>query len=242
VAGHPALGWLFVVALAPGLLSALLAVLAVRDVPHAADADAKPPPLVQRYPAPLWHLIAAAALFSLGNSSDSFLILRSRELGLSFTRVVLAFALYNAVYALGAIPLGRLSDRMGRKPVVVAGWLVYAAVYLGFAVARSAAAPWALLAAYGLYQALAEGVTKALIADVVPARQRAGAIGLFYTVTGIGQLVASLAAGALWNVRLFEGTVMVSFLIGSACAAAAVPLIATVRSEQARAGDPRGGG
>lgn len=219
---------LFFVALVPGLLSSLLAFLAVRDIPHAAHPDAKPPPIFQRFPKPLWHLIAAATLFSFGNSSDSFLILRSKELGLSFPQVVVAFALYNVVYALGAMPMGKLSDRIGRKPVVVAGWLVYAAVYLGFAAATSSAAPWVLLGVYGLYQALTEGVTKALIADVVPEAQRAGAIGLFYTATGVGQLAASLAAGALWHVRLYDGSIMASFLIGAICAMAAVPLVASV--------------
>jgi MFS family permease len=228
------LQWLFFIALVPGLISLLLAFLAVRDIPHEANPAAKPPPILQRFPRPLWHLIAAAALFSLGNSSDSFLILRSSELGLSFPKVILAFTLYNVVYALGAMPLGKLSDRIGRKPVVVAGWIVYAAVYLGFSAAKSSTAPWILLGVYGLYQALTEGVTKALIADVVPKHQRAGAIGLFYTATGVGQLLASVAAGALWQVRLFHGSLMASFLIGAICAAAAVPLIATVRAVTAK--------
>jgi MFS family permease len=224
------LQYLFFLALLPGLASAALALFAVRDIPHPAHPGAAPPPLLQRYPTPLWHLIAAAALFSLGNSSDAFLILRSRELGLSFTQVVLAFALYNAIYALGALPLGRLSDRVGRKPVVIAGWLVYALVYLGFAAAKSAVAPRPLLAAYGLYQALSEGITKALIADVVPTHQRAGAIGLFYTVTGLAQLVASLAAGLLWPVHLLHARLMAPFLLGALCATLAIPLIATVRT------------
>jgi len=189
-------------------------------------------PFFKRFPRALWHLIAAATLFSLGNSSDSFLILRSKELGLSFPQVILAFALYNVVYAIGAMPLGKLSDRIGRKPVVIAGWLVYAAVYLGFSMAKSSAAPWVLLGVYGVYQALTEGVSKALIADVVPKEQRAGAIGLFYTVTGVGQLVASVAAGALWHVRLFHGSVMASFALGSICAALAVPVILGVRVER----------
>jgi MFS family permease len=136
---------------------------------------------------------------------------------------------YNAIYALGAMPLGNLSDRIGRKPVVVAGWIVYAAVYLGFSVAKSSAAPWVLLGIYGLYQALTDGVTKALIADVVPKEQRGGAIGLYYTMTGVGQLVASVTAGALWHIRLFDGSVMPSFLVGAICAAAAVPIVASVR-------------
>jgi MFS family permease len=232
------LQWLFFVALVPGLLSSLLAFLAVRDIPHKADPTAKPPTILQRFPKPLWHLIAAATLFSLGNSSDSFLILRSKELGLTFPQVILAFALYNVVYALGAMPLGKLSDRIGRKPIVVTGWIVYAAVYLGFSLAKSSSAPWVLLGIYGLYQALTEGVTKAFITDVVPKEQRAGAIGLFYTVTGVGQLVASVAAGALWHVRLFHGSLMASFLIGAICAATAVPLITSVRVVRPKAVSP----
>jgi MFS family permease len=97
--------------------------------------------------------------------------------------------------------------------------------------AKSSAAPWVLLGVYGLYQSLTDGVGKALISDVVPKQQRAGAIGLFHTVTGLGQLVASMAAGALWHVRLFHGTVMASFLLGSICAALAVPAIMGVRYE-----------
>jgi MFS family permease len=232
---HAPLAWLFFVALAPGVLSSLLALLVVRDVPHAPGAGAVPP-LFQAYPRALWHLIAAAAVFSLGNSSDSFLILRSRELGLSFPQVVLAFALYNALYALAALPLGRLSDRVGRKPVIITGWLVYAGVYVGFGCARSAAAPWALLAVYGLYQALTEGVTKAMVGDLVPPDRRAGAIGLYYTVSGLGQLAASVIAGSVWQVRVGGGRVMLAFLIGAVCAALAVPLIAGVRSRASDGG------
>ncbi len=128
-------------------------------------------------------------------SDPFFSPLRPKELGLTLSQVIVAFALYNVVYALGAMPLGEISDRIGRKLVVMAGWIVYAAAYLGFALAKSSTAPWILLGVYGLYQALAEGITKALIADVVRKDQRAGAIGSFYTVTGLGQLVASVAVG-----------------------------------------------
>jgi MFS family permease len=227
------LAWLFFIALAPGLLSSLLAMLAVHDIPHDARADANPPPLLQHYPKPLWHLILAAALFSLGNSSDSFLLLRSKELGLDFGQVILAFILYNVVYALAATPLGGLSDRIGRKPVVAVGWLVYAGVYFGFAAARSSVAPWVLMPIYGLYQALTEGVTKALISDVVPEDQRAGAIGLFYTVAGLAQFAASLFAGILWSRSLLG--LHAPFAIGAACALAAIPVILMLSaSPQAR--------
>jgi len=221
------LAWLFFVAFAPGMFSSLLAMVAVRDIPHEADRGAKPPTILQSFPRPLWRLIAATALFSLGNSSDSFLILRSKEMGLSFAEVILAFTLYNVVYSLAAAPLGHLSDRIGRKPVVAAGWVVYAAVYLGFALARTPLAPWMLFPAYGLYQALTEGVTKALASDLVPRHQRAGAIGLLYTVAGLGQFLASVIAGALWPVVL--GPLHAPFFAGAVCAVAAVPLLMSIR-------------
>lgn len=224
------MAWLFFLALVPGLLSALLAQIAVRDIPHPAQSQAKPPPIIQSYPKPFWHLIAVAALFALGNSSDSFLILRSKEVGLSFGQVILAFALYNVVYALAALPLGHLSDRIGRKPVVAAGWLVYAGVYLGFAVTQSSWAPWVLFPIYGLYQALTEGVTKAFTSDLVPQHQRAGAIGLFYTVAGLGQLLASIIAGMLWPVWI--GPLHAPFLVGAVCAVAAAPLVLGVRQKK----------
>jgi MFS family permease len=134
--------------------------------------------------------------------------------------------------ALTSWPLGSLSDRVGRKPIIAGGWLVYALVYLGFATTSSSSAPWALLAIYGLYQALTEGVTKAMIGDVVGKDQRAGAIGLFYTVSGFGQLIASILAGLLWNVRVWHGQLMTAFLIGTGCAILAAALLATVRADR----------
>jgi MFS family permease len=149
---------------------------------------------------------------------------------MSFGAVILAYALYNLVYALAALPLGTLSDKIGRKPVIIAGWIVYAAVYLGFAAMRSATAPWGLFAAYGLYQALSEGVTKAMVADLVPADKRAGAIGLFYTVSGVGQLAASVLAGMLWD-QSFAG-LQAPFAIGAAFALLAVPVLAMTPKRQ----------
>src|SRR5207247_1807589 len=108
--------------------------------------EAKPPAILQKFPATLWLLILANFIFSLGNSTDGFLIKRSNEIGLGIGAVVLAYALYNAIYALGSYPMGVLSDRIGRKPVIISGWIVYAGVYLGFSAARSTWTPWVLFA------------------------------------------------------------------------------------------------
>ena len=219
--------WLFFIALGPGVFSSLLAMFVVRDIPHPPGSG-KLPPLFQSYPAAFWWLIFANALFSLGNSSDAFLILRSKEVGLSFTSVVLAFAVYNVVYALGSYPLGKWSDRIGRKPIICAGWLIYGSVYLGFAWNTSPAIVWPLMATYGLYQALTDGVTKAMMSDIVSKDRRAGAIGLFHTVSGIGQFGASIFAGAIWDWRIEGG--MAPFIFGAACAIAAAVVIGMIRT------------
>jgi len=190
---------------------------------------------LQSYGRPLWLLVFAAGVFSLGNSSDSFLILRSKQLGMSFPTVILAYAAYNAVYAAAATPLGRLSDRVGRKPVILAGWLVFALVYGGFASACSRFAPWGLLAVYGFYQALTEGITKAMISDLVAPAQRGGAIGLFYTVTGTCQIAANLLTGALWyDIRLASHPLLAGLLPGVLGPLAAIPILLLVRPVQRR--------
>jgi MFS family permease len=222
------LAWLFFIAFIPGLLSALLALLAINDIPRQRGTT-RSPAIFQRFPSSFWVLLVANGLFSLGNSSDSFMVLRSKELGLSFPAIILAFASYNTVYAIGALPLGALSDRVGRKPIIIAGWMLYALVYLGFAMLGRSWAPWLLFPLYGLYQAFSEGVSKAMVSDLVPASQRAGAIGLFYTVSGIGQLLGSILAGVVWNIRFFDGRVMAAFAIGCAFACAGALSLLFVR-------------
>jgi MFS family permease len=219
--------WVFFVAVVPGLISALLVILFVRDIPHEPGTG-ELPSIWQSFPKPFWRLIVANAMFSLGNSSDSFLILRSSEVGLSTVQVILAFMVYNTVYAATSVPLGHVSDVIGRKPVVFSGWIVYACVYLGFATISHKAGPWVLLGIYGLYQALTEGVTKAMVSDVVSAPKRAGAIGLFYTASGFGQLIASLIAGMTWNTKVMDGAVMFPFAFGAACALAGAVVLLTV--------------
>lgn len=225
--GFP-LAWLFFIALFPSLISVLLCAVVVKDIPHQANPDASPPPIIQKYPSRLWHLIGAATLFSLGNSSDAFLILRSKELGLTFAAVILVYTIYNVIYSVAAIPFGSLSDFVGRKFVIAGGWLIYSGIYLGFAMAHTSLAPWILLPIYGLYQALTDGVSKALVSDLAAKDQRAGAIGLFSTVSGLGQLAASVIAGLLWSTRI-DGF-HAPFLFGAICAVAAVPAILSLRN------------
>lgn len=237
------LHWLFFVALAPGLISALLVAFFLKDRPHTADpAAAKAKTRFwQHYPRAFWLLIAANLLFSLGNSSDSFLILRSVQMHFGVEKMAtsatalsqhavfatILFALYNLFYAVIAAPAGALSDKIARKKVVAIGWVVYAGVYAGFAFGNASWLPWVLFASYGLYQAFAEGVTKAMVSDLVPSDRRAGAIGLYYTVSGVGQLAASVAVGVLYD--RFGAMALAT---GVALPLLAVPVLLAVSAER----------
>jgi MFS family permease len=138
-------------------------------------------------------------LFSVGNSSDAFLILRAQNLGVVLLAIPLVYALFNFVYASAAIPLGSLSDRIGREKVIIMGWLAYALAYFGFAFANQSYQIWLLFAFYGLYYATTEGVAKAFVADMVPADHRGRAYGIYNTAIGLVALPASFIAGALWD-------------------------------------------
>ena len=138
-------------------------------------------------------------IFTLGNSSNQFLLLRAQNLGNPLPTVILLYLFYNLSYAVVLYPASRLSDRIGRKKLLVLGYLFYALVYFGFAVNKSPHNFWFLFCVYGLYIGFTEGVEKALVADMAPSGLRATAIGLHATLIGIGLLPASIFAGLLWK-------------------------------------------
>jgi len=204
------------VAVVPALLT-MVALRRVRDVPRAAPAHGAAG--VERgrlhdLGTPFWLFTGAWTIFSLGNSADVFLLLRARDLGLGTTAVVLAYALYNTLYSGLSWPLGRLSDRIGKRRVLAVGLLVFAAVYSGFALATSAVLVWPLMAVYGVYIASTDGVGKALVSDLSPAADRATGQGTFNIATGGASVVASLVAGVLWQ-EVAPGAV---FVLGAAAA------------------------
>lgn len=139
-------------------------------------------------------------IFALGNSSNQFLLLRAKSLGNDDATVILMYLVFNLVYAILSWPAGRLSDRIGRKTLLVLGYLTYGIVYFGFALA-TATALWMLFAVYGIYIALTEGVEKAFVSDIAPQDLRATLIGLHATATGIGLLPASMLAGFLMTLN-----------------------------------------
>lgn len=136
--------------------------------------------------------------FALGNSSNQFLLLRAKNQGWDDATVILMYLVFNVVYAIASYPAGRLSDRVGRKGLLVLGYLTYGIVYVGFAIANPLQL-WGLFATYGLYIALTEGVEKALVSDIAPLDLRATLIGLHATFVGVGLLPASVFAGFLWD-------------------------------------------
>lgn len=138
-------------------------------------------------------------LFTLGNSSDSFIILRAQERGLNVLQTMFMLMTFTAIYTFLSGPLGALSDRVGRRKLIIGGWLAYAFVYFGFALASEGWQIWMLFGLYGIFYAATEGVVKALVADLVPAAQHGTAYGLLNAAIGITALPASLIAGLLWQ-------------------------------------------
>jgi MFS family permease len=216
---------IFLIAFVPGVLS-VLAVLLVRDVVNLHPREQLPPLLsLHGYDRRFLTFVGITLLFSIGNSSDAFLILRSRDLGLSATAVVLAYVLYNVAYAGLSLPAGIQSDRIGRRPLLIAGFVIFALVYLGFALATSSWMVWPLFAVYGGYIALTEGVGKAYVADLVPDERRGSAMGLYNASTGIMLLFSSIIGGVLWEVFGPGAT----FLVG-ACSAGSAALLLLLSS------------
>jgi MFS family permease len=205
-------------AVVPGVISVFvlrwLPEKAAKPAAHSSESERV---AAARLPLPFFLVLGATTIFMLGNSSDAFLILRSKDIGLSTTLVVLAYVAYNIVYAGLSFPAGVVSDRIPRAWLLAGGYVVFAGVYGGFAFVDSSLAVWPLFATYGAYIALTDGVSKALIADLVPSDVRSTAMGLFQGVGGLMALVASVTAGILWD-QVSPGA---PFVLGASCAAVA---------------------
>jgi MFS family permease len=216
----------FGISAALGLLSLALTFM-VREADHHGDAESIPsvsPTGRLGLPAAYWRTVALMLVFSFANSSDAFLLLRARDVGLSPWAVVLAYALFNLTYTVFSYPAGVVSDRLGRWRVIALGRAIYAGVYAGFAF-TGAPGVWPLLALYGVYMALTDGVGKALVADHAPREKRGTALGVFYMVSGLVTLLASLVAGLLWDTLGPSAT----FGLGSVTAFVAVALVPVLK-------------
>jgi MFS family permease len=211
------------VAVAPGFATLLL-LRAIREAPPSAREEVAPTGSARSLPRSFWLVLGVWVVFSVGNSSDVFLILRAKNLGLGFTLTVLAYAVYNLVYTSLAWPLGALSDRVSRATVLAGGLAVFALVYLGFAFAGGSWTVWPLFAVYGAYIAATEGVAKAWVGDRAPAGLAGTAYGIFAAASGAALLVASVAAGLLWS----HVSARAPFVLGAASAGIALILLVSV--------------
>jgi MFS family permease len=189
---------IFLLAIIPGLLAAAM-ILFLRDQSLRVSAKATLDMNVSRFPAAYWRYLAVTAVFGAGNSSNSFLILRTKDLGASLATTVLIYAFFNFVAAVTSFPAGFLSDRLGRKRILLAAFAVFLIVYLGFSSVSNIVLIAALFILYGVFEAAYRAVGKALAADFVPADLRASSVGWYSATVGLSGLVASLVGGQLWT-------------------------------------------
>jgi MFS family permease len=195
---HVSIRSIFYLAVIPGLL-AFCMVLMVRERRSNVSAKSKIDVSFSQFPKAYWKYLFATALFALGNSSTSFLILRTKEIGASLEQTILIYAGFNLVAALISYPAGWLSDRSGRRNILLASFLVFLVAYLGFARTQNVLLIAGLFIFYGLYQGVFRSVGKALASDLAPDAVRASGIGWYSTALGLLQLVASVVAGLLWD-------------------------------------------
>jgi len=184
--------------LIPAALAVISLALGAEDVPVTGQRE-RPAITFKGLGKPFLVFMVIVGLFDLGNSSDAFLVLRAQERGLNVLGILGMLVTFNLVYMLVSTPAGSLSDRIGRRRVIVVGWLAYAVIYFGFAAAGTGWHAWVLYALYGVYYGLAYGTTKALVADIVPVELRGTAYGTYNAVLGLLDFPASLIAGLLWQ-------------------------------------------
>ena len=190
--------WLVLLAVLPGLAAVVVLAGWVEEGSKTAAA-ARSKFRWSEVDGRFWSFVGVLVLFALGNSSDAFLMLRAQTLGLSTVEIFLVVAGFNLVISLSSTKGGALSDVLGRRGLIVAGWIIYAVIYLGFAFASAWWHAWILYAGYGLYYGAFQGAASALVADLVPEDLRGTAYGIFNAALGIAAFPASLLAGLLWD-------------------------------------------
>lgn len=225
----------FLLASIPALFAVLVAVFALRESVTKSEAERLTPPprlSLRGFDGNFKRFLILVALFTLSNSTDAFLLLRAKQSGVPESNIPLLWAALHGSKVISSLIGGDLSDRLGRRRLIVSGWLLYAAVYFGFAFVSTVGMAWALFLVYGIYFGLAEGAEKALVADLVKPEQRGTAYGLYNLAFGITVLPASLLMGALWDWRGPQTAFIVSASIG-ATAALLLLLFVNVRPRQA---------
>jgi MFS family permease len=221
----------------PGVLCVLIALLGIRETKSSLAPAASAPAIgsaegqtqteswLPRLPTSFHSVLGAVTLFSLGNSSDMFLVLRAQSVGISVKQAPLLGLVFNITYTLLSWPAGHLSDRWPRRWIAAAGYLVFASVYFMFAMAPSRTAIWITMAAYGMFYALSAPVLKALVVETVGEDVRGRALGVYFFVTSIATLLASVITGELWKLY---GPSLPFFMSAATAAVAACWLLASL--------------
>ena len=217
----------FALAAIPALLSLVVLATRVRDIGHGA------PPAKEKFSGfrglgrRFYIFLVIVVVFTLGNATDAFLLLRAQQLGVPLALIPILWSAFHVSKMIWNIIGGRLADRLGPRPAIVSGWLVYAITYGGFIAATTAWQVWALFGVYGLFYGLTEAPEKALVAAAAPADRRGAAFGAYHFSVGVAALPASLLFGLLWQ----EVSIAAAFGAGAGLAlAAAVGLLFLPRS------------
>jgi MFS family permease len=197
----------FLAAAVPGALSVLVAIFGIRETkrrkskndPTGLEGKSAPAPAIGRMSGAFYFVLTAVTLFSIGNSSDMFLVMRAQNIGIGVGRAPLLGLVFNVTYTLGSWPAGRFSDRFSRRWIAAVGYLIFAGVYFVFGQAPSVLAIWITMAVYGIYNALTQPVLKALVVETVKQEVRGRALGIYFFATSVATLAASLITGELWK-------------------------------------------
>jgi MFS family permease len=189
--------WLSII---PGTIAVFLIIFFITEKKKVSLPHSERPKLsLKHFDWRFKFFVGIAALFAIGNSSDVFLILRAQELGVSTVMIPVVYLLFNLVYSISSIPAGIAADRFGRKRVILLGFILFAILYYGFAIAKDANAIWVLFCVYGLFMGLTEGVQKAFLATIIPPDFKATAFGVYNTAVGLAMFPASFIGGWLWD-------------------------------------------
>ncbi|MGO9013592.1 MAG: MFS transporter [Dissulfurispiraceae bacterium] len=212
---------IFWLSMIPGVVAVLLIIFFIREKRKFVTVHSPRPKLTLRqFDGKFKFFVIIAALFAVGNSSDMFLILRAQQVGVSTVMIPMVYLLFNLVYSLSSIPAGMAADRFGKDRIILLGFILFALLYYGFAVAQDTKTIWFLFSLYGLFMGLTDGVQRAFLATIIPVDFMATAFGFYNTVVGLAMLPASFIGGWLWD-RVSPSA---TFYFGAATAAASAVL------------------
>jgi MFS family permease len=224
---------IFWLSMAPGIIAVLLIIIFIKEKKNLQPQSEKPRLTLSHFSWKAKFFIIIATLFALGNSSDVFLILRAGQVGVPTIVIPAVYLMFNLVYSLSAIPAGIAADKFGRKRIILLGFILFAVLYYGFAIAGSITAIWVLFGLYGLFMGLTEGIQKAFLTSIIPQDFKATAFGVYGTSVGLATLPASLIGGLLWDHISPSATFYFGSFTAAISAILFVILIKTTKNRQA---------